>query len=242
MKLAVILDNNVSKVQTTIFEYLKDKGLNLKIFIGERNKHDTSSILLDKVYLTHRDELINALSNPIDAVNRIIKNRFKKLDYYFFSLKKVLSDYDIVYTQDVSRTLYTVSSLKKLYKYRIILRWWETIPYKWLFNEKDTIIAKNSLQEVDIFIPASQKAKKSLLLAGIDENKIVHIYPGIDTQKFKPLSSDSIKVYYLEKFKIPKDKIIILFVGRLVSHKGIFTLLWTAKNLEKSVCLRFILL
>ncbi|MEN2995325.1 MAG: glycosyltransferase family 4 protein [Thermodesulfovibrio sp.] len=235
MKIAIILDNNVSKVQTTIFEHLKSRDLNLKVFIGERNKNDTSSIILDKIYLTHREELVNALSNPFKTINRLLKNRLKKLDYYFFSLKKALSDYDIVYTQDVSRSLYTISSLKKFYNYKIILRWWETIPYKWLFNERDTIIAKSSLKEVDIFIPASQKAKKSLLLAGIDESKIVHIYPAVDTQKFKPLSSNSIKDYYLEKFRIPKDKIIILFVGRLVSHKSIFTLIWTAKNLEKTL-------
>jgi len=243
MNVAILLDNNVSKVQTTIFENaLKsntyNKLINFTVFVGEKNKSDVSNISLNKRFLTHKKEFLNALQNPRIGINRLIKNKFSRLDFYYFSLKKELNSYDVVYTQDISRSLYTISELKKFFNYKIVVRWWETIPYKWLFNEKDTYIAQNSLDKIDIFIPATEKAKNSLILNGIPEDKIVHIYPTIDTEKFIPSTDSSKIIFYKNKFSIPDDKLVILFVGRLVTHKGIYSLLWASKILEKMSILR----
>lgn len=239
MNIAILLDNNVSKAQTIIFEYaLKHNqynNLNFTVFIGEKNKSDHSNIYLNKIILTHRKELINALKNPILSIKRLKANKFPRLDYYFFSLRKILENYHVIYTQDISRSLYTVSELKKFFSYKIIVRWWETIPYKWLFNEKDTFIAEKALEKVDFFIAATQKAKKSLIIAGIPEEKIVHIYPAIDTDRFFPLSDLSQISFYKNKLSIPDNKITILFAGRLVTHKGIYSLLWAAVKLRKTI-------
>jgi len=243
MNVAILLDNNVSKAQTTIFEdALKsntyNKLINFTVFVGEKNKIDVSNISLNKRFLTHKKEFFNALQNPCIGINRLIKNKFFRLDFYYFSLKKDLNSYDVVYTQDISRSLYTISDLKKFFNYKIFVRWWETIPYKWLFNEKDTYIAQKSLDKIDIFIPATEKAKNSLILNGIPEDKIVHIYPAIDTEKFIPSTDSSKILFYKNKFSIPDDKLVILFVGRLVTHKGIYSLLWASKILEKMNMLR----
>lgn len=232
MDVAIILDNNVSKVQVQPFEVIAESSSDIKfaVFVGKKNKSRTTDINLSKISLNHKIELFRAFLNPALAINRLRENKFPRMDYYYFSMREYLRSFDIVYTQDITRSLYTVASLKRFFNYKIVLRWWENLPYKRLFSDKDAYIAKKSLDKVDIFLPATEMARDVLLLEGIPEEKIVHIYPGIDINRFTPANQSS---EYRDRFSIPNDRIVILFVGRLVAHKGLYTLLWAAKLLEK---------
>jgi glycosyltransferase involved in cell wall biosynthesis len=237
MNVAIVMDNNVAKRQVTPFEIITqtEKNINFVALIGEKNRHDTASIRLHKIFLNHRSEILLALSTPSAALNRLKENRFPRMDFYYFSLRNYLKDFDVVFTQEVTRSLYTLASLKERFKYKIVLRWWENLPYKRLFNEKDLCIAKRSLDKVDLFLPATDMARDSLLLEGTPEEKIVHLSPGIDTDRFVPAERSS---EMRTKLSIPPESIVVLFVGRLVSHKGVHVLLWTAKRLEKTAPMR----
>jgi glycosyltransferase involved in cell wall biosynthesis len=231
MKVSILFDNNMAKVEVTPFERIAEqtKEIFFEILVGERNKSNISSITLPKRYLTHREEILRGLSTPFEAFRRLRQNPFPRMDFYYFTLRDYLKDVDLVYTQEVTRSLYTVASLKQRFNYKIVLRWWENLPYKRLFSGKDAHIGKTSLDKVDLFLPATQVAMKALLLEGVPRNKIHHIYPGVDTDRFSPSETAS---ETRSRLSILPNKIVVLYVGRLVSHKGIYTFPWTAKLLE----------
>lgn len=233
MKVGIVLDNNVSKVQVHPFEIIaqKNKDIEFVTFIGEKNKSKTEGISLSKTFLNRNDEILHAIMNPVAAVKRLKGNRFPRMDYYYFSLSQHLKDFSVVYSQDISRSLYTLASLKERFGYKILLRWWEVMPYKRFFNEKDSCIANASLDKVDMFIPATNIAMNALLLEGIDKKRVTHLYPGVDIDRFSPERNMEIR----KKLNVPSEKIVALFVGRLVTHKGIFVLLWAAKLLKMSL-------
>lgn len=233
MNVAIVMDNNIAKVDVIPFEIIAEteRDMNFVVFIGEKNKHTFSSASLNKIFLTHRSEILLAFSAPFAAITRLKENNFSRMDFYYFSLRKYLRDFDVVITQDISRSLYTLASLKDRFRYKIVLKWWENLPYKRLFSERDQRIAGKSLDKVDLFLPATEMAREALLLEGTPGEKMARLYPGIDTDRFAPAERSS---EIRTKLSIPPETIVILFVGRLVSHKGVYTLLWTAKRLEKS--------
>ncbi len=62
------------------------------------------------------------------------------------------------------------------------------------------------------------KLKKQLINYGFSESKISVIPQPIDLERFKPVNDKSV---FRDVLKIPKNKFIILFVGRLTVLKGI---------------------
>jgi glycosyltransferase involved in cell wall biosynthesis len=63
----------------------------------------------------------------------------------------------------------------------------------------------------------------------VANNKLQVIYNGVDTQKFKPTTTNE-KQQLREKHHLPKDKFIVLFVGLFVERKGVDYLVNLFKN------------
>ncbi|MEK7828848.1 MAG: glycosyltransferase family 4 protein, partial [Deltaproteobacteria bacterium] len=185
MKLGIVLDNKVNKWAIQRFEPLKD-CLDITVFVGERNDYDVKSIDLNKRQLTHAEEIILAIQEPLTAYKRIIKSPYKKMDFYYFSLKKYLKGMDMVYSCDISRSAYTLASLKDELGFKLILSWWENIPFRAVFDKKTAFHKRLVMDKVDLFLPFTKMAKEVLRLEGVPEEKIEVIYPGVDMERFKP--------------------------------------------------------
>lgn len=83
----------------------------------------------------------------------------------------------------------------------------------------------------DAIVVLSENEKKDLLRNGIKRDKINVIPNGIKTEFYeKPKTLKSRK-----RFNIPEDKIMVLWIGRLLKYKGIDYLLKAAKSLPKNV-------
>ena len=126
MKLGIVLDNKVSKWPLQRFEPLKDK-LDITVFVGERNEYDVSSIDLNMKRLTRAEEVSLAVRDPLASYKRIIKSPYKKMVFYYLSLKKYLKGFDVVYSCDITRSAYTLASLKDELGFKFLLSWWENI-------------------------------------------------------------------------------------------------------------------
>ncbi|GAI24477.1 unnamed protein product, partial [marine sediment metagenome] len=92
---------------------------------------------------------------------------------------------------------------------------WETIPHHYssylppyAWNAK--IVVKNT----DLFIAVTKKAKTHLESLHISASKIKVVYPGVDLGKFYPRNKS-----------VNDGAIKLLFVGRLISEKGVAELL-----------------
>jgi glycosyltransferase involved in cell wall biosynthesis len=129
-------------------------------------------------------------------------------------IKTILKNkYDIVETVEN----YTYSSLqsviaKSFSKTRTVIMNWENIvfppwrfPLRYIVNER-----------CDVFRVPSLSAKRKLLGEGVKDEKIHYIPACVDTKRFNPyLDKDLKKELGIE------DKIVVLYVGRLVPQKGV---------------------
>lgn len=228
MKLGIVLDNKVNKWALQRFEPLKDT-IDITVFVGKNNDYDVSSIDLKKRHLTQAEEVSLALGDIKTAYNRVIKIPYKKTDFYYFSLKKYLNGIDVVYSCDVTRSAYTLASLKDRLGFKLILSWWENIPYRAVLDDKTNFQKRLVMESVDMFLPFTETAKKVLQIEGVPEGKIKVIYPGVDTEKFKPGNKPD---GLLSKNNIHRDSFVILYVGKLVSWKGVHNLVYAAKILK----------
>lgn len=228
MKLGIVLDNKVNKWALQRFEPLKDT-IDITVFVGENNDYDVNSIDLKKKYLTHVEEVLLALKEIKTAYKRVIRIPYKKTDFYYFSLKKHLAGIDIVYSCDITRSAYTLASLKDRLGFKLLLSWWENIPYRAIFDDKTNFQKRLVMEKVDMFLPFTETAKRVLQIEGVPENKIKVIYPGVDTERFKPGNKPE---ELLSKNNIDRDSFVILYVGKLVSWKGVHNLIYVAKILK----------
>lgn len=97
--------------------------------------------------------------------------------------------------------------------FRLALTVWETIPaleaYRW---PRDRAYRRRVLAAADLLLPATERARRALLLEGVDPARLLVAYPGIDTDRFaaaaRPPSSEG------------EDGHLILSPGRLVWEKG----------------------
>lgn len=228
-KIGIVLDNKVSKWSIQRFEPLKER-FDITVFVGERNDFDVSSIDLNKRFLTSREELTLGAKDPVNAYGRIIKAPHRKMDFYYFSLGKYLDGFDMVYSCDLMRSAYTLAGLKQRLGFRFVLAWWENIPYRSIFDDKSNLQKKSVMDEVDLFLPFTKAAETCLRLEGVPEEKTAVVYPGIDTERFKPGPKP---VHLLKKNRIPDNAFVILYAGKLVSWKGVHNLIYAAVALRK---------
>ncbi|MBI5047358.1 MAG: glycosyltransferase family 4 protein [Deltaproteobacteria bacterium] len=229
MKLGIVLDNKVNKWALQRFEPLKDR-FDITVFAGERNDYDVSSIDLNIKRLTRAQEISLAIKDPLTAYRRIIRAPFKKMDFYYFSLKKYLKGFDIVYSCDATRSAYTLASFKDELGFKFVLSWWENIPYRAAFDERTSYHKRYIMEKADMFLPFTETAKKALQIEGVPEEKIEIIYPGVDLERFKPGAKPK---DLLAKNNIPKNSFVILYVGKLVSWKGVHNLVYAARILKQ---------
>jgi len=229
LKVGIVLDNKVNKWALQRFEPLADK-YDIKVFVGQRNDYDVSSIQLKKVFLPHSGEFISALLNPAEAYKRILRAPFKRMDFYYFSLQEHLEGMDIVYSCDLMRSAYTLASLKEKFGYKLVLSWWENIPYRSVFDKKMDFYKEYVIDKVDLFLPFTEMAKRTLQLEGVPDDKLKVIYPGVDLERFSPGAKP---VHLMNKLNIPETSFVILYVGKLVSWKGVHNLIYMAKILRE---------
>ncbi len=229
MKAGIVLDNKIHKRVLQHFEPLKDK-IDITVFKGERNDYNTSIIDLKQHQLRHSEEAALAIRNPMEAYRRIVRAPFKKMDFYYFSLKKYLEGMDIAYSCDITRSAYTLASLKKRHGFKLALSWWENIPYRAALDEKADYYKKFIMDKVDIFLPFTHKAKEALMIEGVDEERIRVIYPAVDLERFSPGPKPE---HLMNKLNIPVTSFVILYVGKLVSWKGVHNLIYMARILKQ---------
>jgi glycosyltransferase involved in cell wall biosynthesis len=157
--------------------------------------------------------------------NRLIGDR-----QILFGLEKIRNDYDIFHTADPHYYYsYQLALLrqKKLIN-KLLVTSWETIP----FNNEGTLRKSSNkkfvLKNSDAFLCYSLRAKESLILEGVGQDKISLIRAGVDLKNFFPK-------FHKKPFKT------LLFVGRLVEEKGVIDLYQAYRGAGlKDWCLKII--
>lgn len=223
MKLAVFKDYGVGRYFAQLFDSIPDTT----IFLSEKNKSGLN-ITPHRVHLlTKKLQLRDYLESPLKAWRRFIENDCdKKRDFFYREVERSAAqgEFDVALTGS-DRSLHTLASLKaKGAKFKLVYWIPFTIPFVDMFDPRSLAIRQAAFPHVDMFVAITDTCRRVLLLEGIPERKIRHVYPGIDTELFQPRQMPA------------KDDIFrILFVGKLVSWKGCYSLLYAAKELLSEI-------
>lgn len=102
---------------------------------------------------------------------------------------------------------------------------------KLLLRKARHFLIRNS----DNFIAISEEIEGSLLKRVSNNTNIIRIPNGVDTDhKFIP-PSDEVKIDLRKLLKLPKDNVIVLFVGAIHRRKGIYDLLKSIKDIKVNI-------
>lgn len=228
MKIAVFGDNGVGRWYAQLFDELE----HVTFYLSDKNKHGLNVTKHDKVVLSNKKETLMSVKNFAHYFNRLIKNNWdRKRDFHYFELREFVKDnaFDIAITKS-DRSLYTLSTLKQEFNNFKLIYWIPfVIPFQDLFDKRSFQIREYAFKRVDRFIAITDTCKKTLEFEGIDSRKISHIYPGIDTVFFDRRDKAESK----KMFGIQENTINILYVGKLTTWKGVYTLLYMLKILKE---------
>lgn len=101
------------------------------------------------------------------------------------------------------------------------------VAYEGSYTSGQIIKAMNFADKV---LSVSEDLKLHIVNLGINENNVIVVPNGVDTEKFKPAGKENAR----KLLNLPLDKNIILFVGALRSIKGVDYLIEAAKNFVDS--------
>ena len=241
IKIGIFADKGMGKWLVQSFEPLAERA-DITLFISENNKHDPSSFNLPKHILKHKHETWLSIKHPARFFERWLRDNEKltHVDFYPFSLAEHFSShrYDAILTK-ADRSLYTLSSLKDRFGYKLIYRYPFTLPFTHIFDKRSEFARKKSFEKIDHFICISETARNNLEYEGINPSKIDVVHNSVDLLFFYPGQKDT---ELLNKLKISETDKVIMFVGKLTSWKNPFTLLYASKILvEKGLSVKLIL-
>ncbi len=101
------------------------------------------------------------------------------------------------------------AALKRQLGFRLVLTVWETIPFRDTFRAfRGRAYRRAALDAADLFLAATERARRCLLLEGAHAERIVVAPPGVDTERFATAAPEGLTEH------------VIVSPGRLVWEKG----------------------
>ena len=143
----------------------------------------------------------------------------------YAGLEAELRDADIVHAAEL-HTWFSAqaATLRDRLGFKLALTVWETIPfmdaYRWY---RERAYRRRVLPAADALLPASERARRALLLEGVDPARVTLCYPGIDTARFHSDSApDSGSGATPDRVRAVAEggEHLLLSPGRLVWEKG----------------------
>lgn len=218
MKLAVFKDHGIGRYFAQLFDDISEAT----VYLSEKNKSGMNVTPRPTVILSEKAQVRQVLKAPLKAWRRLKEIEFdRKRDFHYFELEEAAArgDFDVALTGS-ERSLFTLASLKaKGAKFRLVYWVPFTIPFVDMFAKRSFLIREFAFPHVDLFVAITRTCEETLLLEGIAPERIRHVYPGIDLSVFKPAPRPAGPGFH------------IVFVGKLASWKGCYTLLYAAKAL-----------
>lgn len=229
-RLAVFGDNGIGRW----FAQLFDSCPGVCFFVSEDNKSGLDITDRDRHLLSNKRNLQLALRRPRAAIRRLVDNGFdNKLDFHYFEIEQAIEAqaFDVALTKS-ERSLYSLAALKQKHRNFKLVYWVPfSIPYVDAFDERSFLIRRRAWDSVDLFVAITETCRQTLLFEGVAANRIVHAYPGIDQAQFRPRDRQAARL----ATGLAPDAFHLLFVGKLVSWKGCYTLLYAVKALREEI-------
>jgi glycosyltransferase involved in cell wall biosynthesis len=136
-------------------------------------------------------------------------------------LEEALAGADIVHAAELGNPFSGgPARLRDRLGYRLVLTVWETIPFRDAFRGfRGRRDRRDVLAAADLYLAATDRARRCLLLEGADPGRIQVSPPGVDTARFAS--------------REPPAEHLVVSPGRLVWEKGHYDLLRAVATLEE---------
>ncbi|MBZ0091502.1 MAG: glycosyltransferase family 4 protein [Sulfuricellaceae bacterium] len=228
MKIGIVWEHGVSKWTMAPFEGLS-KNHDVTVFVGQKNKYDTSDVLLKKQALSKKEEFWCAVKNPRLAM-KYLRAPYKRFYFYLLSLSQYITDdFDVIICHDGSRSLSSLTELKKIKPFKLVVSYAENIPFRSIYDDKTNVIKKRSWKCIDLLVPWCKTVEEALLEEGV--NKMIRTIPmGVSHEIFRPLPKDT---ELCKRYGLDTSKFTFSYIGKLVSWKGVQHLLYAANVLRR---------
>ena len=105
----------------------------------------------------------------------------------YLDLERHLSGADIVHSAELGVWFSgQPAALKERLGFRLVLTVWETIPFRDTFRAfRGRKYRREALAHADLFLAATERARRCLLLEGATAERIEVSYPGVDVERFR---------------------------------------------------------
>lgn len=232
MKVAIVRGSNLNPYEMQSYEPLMGEH-EITGFCSYKNNYEINTIKFPIKKMHTTEEYYERLPWPVRSLAYGALLPYG-MNYHMFGLEKQLECMDILHAAETYNGYsYQAARIRNARKKKLVLTVWENIPFgsirslKGLWNnEKIVEYVRNS---TDIFIAVTERARRTLQIEGISDDRIRVIPAGIDTERFRPGVPDKC---ILEKLKVSAEEFNLLFVGRITREKGIYDLLYAAKLLS----------
>jgi len=138
-------------------------------------------------------------------------------------LKKEVSRraYDLIHAHWITPSGYALLCLPRRLKLPTVVTVHAGDIYRNYYRITHRWMIKRVLERVDAVISVAKYFRYFFHRLGIDPSKIHYIPNGVDTTRFKPMNKNLCR----RELRIPKNKIVYLYIGTLSEAKGVLLLL-----------------
>lgn len=219
--MVILRGHNANPWELCAWELLEER-FDVAVVITGSNHHDVRGVRLDRIPVrTVRDRFPRGRAG--DLATLAVGDRY-------LALEEALAGADIVHAAELGVWFSgQPASLKRRLGFRLVLTAWETIPFRESFRRsRGRRHRAVALAEADLYLAATDRARRCLLLEGVPESRILVSPPGVD----------------IDRFAVPQQAgtahRLIVSPGRLVWEKGHFDVIRALALLPADVRLQIV--
>jgi glycosyltransferase involved in cell wall biosynthesis len=202
-RIVVVRGHLVAPWDLQAWERISER-FDVRYLLTRRNAFDTADVALRRVPVRAvRDFLPPGRIG--DAAAGVFGERYLRADEAF-------AEADVVHAAELSFWFSADAARRKRgHRYKLVLTVWETLPLLDAFrNRHAREYRRETISAADLFVAATERAREGLLIEGVEEERIVVSYPGIDLERFARAAQSG---------EVPREHLVIS-PGRLVWEKG----------------------
>jgi glycosyltransferase involved in cell wall biosynthesis len=214
-------------------QYLRPlaRDFDLTLAVARSHRYDLSDVRLPQQTFACMDYLNGLI--PRRVAGRAVPNPCKWLGYeeVLFGLGERLAEFDLVHVPEQAFFFsWQVAKQKNRLGFRMVTTQDELLPFWYARRPACASRAAEVRKNTNLFLARSERARQVLIAEGVAPERIQRVGHGIDTSVFCPGPRNTTLAASLE---IDPDRFVVLFAGRLVRTKGIFTLVDAAALLAR---------
>jgi glycosyltransferase involved in cell wall biosynthesis len=217
-RVVLLRGHNANPWDLRPWELLRD-DFDVSVLVTGSNRYDLEDLDLTVVRGgARRDRLPHGrkLGRLGDLASQVPGDRYRDLAQH-------LSGADIVHSAELGVWFSgQPAALRERLGFRLVLTVWETIPFRDTFRAtRGRAYRRDALAQADLFLAATERARRCLLLEGADEARIRVSYPGVDVERFRSATADL------------SEEHLVVSPGRLVWEKGHFDVIRALAALDR---------